>query len=68
MIRAGAGARVVALDLETTGTVPETDRVAELAILEPGKRPRVVRVSPGIPLAETLIEGACMQMLKTSNT
>lgn len=42
--------RIVAFDIESTGTNPETDRIVELCLATPEGRFRVFRVNPGVPI------------------
>lgn len=44
--------RVVAFDLETTGTDPAKDRIVEICLAPVGEAPRTIRVDPGVPIPE----------------
>lgn len=44
--------RVVALDIESTGTNPEKDRIVDLALATPGGRCVSFRVNPGVPIPD----------------
>jgi DNA polymerase III subunit epsilon len=51
--------RLVAFDVETTGTNPEQDRIVEISFCEPRGRPLTLRVNPGVPIppAATRVHG-----------
>lgn len=42
--------RIIAIDLETTGTDPATARIVEIALVDPDGTRRVRRINPGIPI------------------